>query len=48
MEAISIYLHGKDQELKSVLEARARERNRSLSAEIVVLIKKALETAKEE
>ena len=42
MEHISIYLHEEDKSLKSLLEERATRNNRSLSAEIVVLVKTAL------
>ena len=38
----SIYLHGQDIELKTLLEARARANNRSLSAEIVVTLWRGL------
>ena len=38
LERASLYLHGRDIELKTLLEARARANNRSLSAEMVVTL----------
>ena len=42
LERASIYFHGCDVELKTLLEARARANNRSLSAEMVVTLWRGL------
>jgi hypothetical protein len=43
LERASVYFHGRDVELKTLLEAHARANNRSLSAEIVVTLWRGLE-----
>lgn len=47
MERLSVYLHGPDGDLKALLEERAQDNNRSLSAEVVMLVKFALRLDKE-
>ena len=43
LERASVYFHQRDTELKTLLEARARANNRSLSAEMVVTLWRGLE-----